>query len=291
MGIKYFSKLELPDYKNESFENFLLKGIDFKTNRLVEVNEKKEAVKHKNKSQHYTARGDEQYFYGFYESALKHYARALQENQNQVDAWVGQIRVLVDTGRFEDALFWADKGLAQFSGSEKMELTKALALAYGGKLGQAKKLINKPVKKNDSLILWLFRGEIMIKLKIGFFQRLIKPYKGITKIGAFFCFIKALESNPRDGFINQRIGITYLKAHDISRAYGHLKTSLITAPQNPLTLYCLAECYHSKRDYHYALYYTKKAIAFNPKLDAAIELLQRFHSPYRNFIRRVRKII
>lgn len=283
-----FTELNLPNCHDIAFEHYLLKGIDFRTGREIELDID---VSAKNSIPNYIKIGNEKYFFGFYESALKYYALALKHNQDEIDAWLGQVRVLADNGRFEDALFWAEKGCAHFSSSETMELTKAFACAYAGKIQQARALINKPIKKNESPIRWLLRGEVMIKLTVGFFQKLIKPHKRIGKIGAFFCFIKALESNPREGFINQRIGIAYLHAHDINRAYVHLKTALLAAPQNPLTLYCLAEYYRKRYDYQNALYYTKKAIAFNPQLDAAIELLQWLHSPHGKFMRRVRAIL
>ncbi|UCG91977.1 MAG: hypothetical protein JSV97_13110 [candidate division WOR-3 bacterium] len=291
MNMKYFATLHLPDYRDIAFENFLSRGIDFETNRIIEQDVSDELGRNKTASQRYADIGNDKYFCGFYESALKYYALALRKNQNEIDAWVGQIRVLIDCGRFTEALFWAEKGCMRLSGSENMELAEALALAHAGKIQQARALVNKPVKKNESPIRWLFRGEVMIKLTVGFFQKIIKPYKRINKIGAFFCFIKALESNPRDGFLNQRIGIAYLHAHDFDRAYAHLKTALITAPQNPLTLYCLADYYRRRHDYRNALYYTKKAIAFNPQLDAAIELLQWLYSPYGKFMRRVRTLL
>jgi tetratricopeptide (TPR) repeat protein len=245
----------------------------------------------KNQVSNYIDLGNEKYFCGFYESALKCYALALKQKYKEVDAWVGQIRVFIDNDQLSEALFWADRGLMQFPGSEKLEFAKAFALASQGKTEQAKNLINKPIKKNEAPLIWLYRGEIMIRLKSGFFQKLLKPYKKIGKIGAFFCFLRALELNPRDAFINQRIGIAYLQANNIPRAYDHLKASLIAVPQNALTLYCLAECYRKNNDHKHALYYTKKAITLNPELDAAIELLQWLHSPQARFIQRIRKII
>lgn len=290
--MKRFAELELPDYHKKDFEDILLKGTDFGTNHFRELNDKKELLKNKDKAQYCVERGSEEYFYGFYDSALRYFARALKEDENQYVAWVNQIRVLIDTGKYKEALFWADKGITRFPGCLLMVFAKAYALAYAGQIEQAKRLINKPVlEKNEPSLFWLFRGEVLIKIKQGIFHKLISPYKGIGKTGAFFCFMKALDSNPNDGFMNQRIGITYLKAKDTVRAYEHLKSSVITAPQNPLTLYCLAECYYRKRDYQYALYYTKKAITFNPKFDAAIELLQRLHSPYGRFVRSFWRIV
>jgi tetratricopeptide (TPR) repeat protein len=290
MNFRYFRKLELPSHNDKRFEDFLLRGIDFETGKLIEVEDEKRPES-KDRIEYYINMAYEKYFYGFYGSALRYFALALNVDKKQVDAWVGQIRVMVDIGKFEEAIFWADEGLKHFPGSVMMEFAKAFALTYIGKIEEAKRIVNKPIKKNEPSVLWFYRGEIIINIRLNFLQKIFKPYKGIGKIGAFFCFIKALESNPKDAFLNQRIGITYLFADEIPRAYEHLKISLIAAPQNPLTLYCLAECYRKMRNYEYALYYTKKAISYNPEFDAAIELMLWLNSFHVRFIRKLRGLI
>jgi len=270
----------------------MLRAIDFKTNNLVTLTQEEDKLQlGKDKIQSYLEIGKEKYFYGFYESALKYYACVLKEDPTQVDAWIGQIRVLIDLEKIDAAVFWAEKGFNQFPEIKNMELVQAYALVYAGKIEKAKKLINKPVKKSELPMSWLLRGEVLLKMKLGFFHKFIKPYRGIGKIGAFFCFLKALESDPHDGFMNQRIGIAYLKANETAQAYNSLRVALVAAPQNPLTLYCLALCYRAIGDYDYALYHTKKAIAFNPELDAAAELLQWLHSPLRKTFHKLLKII
>ena len=116
-----------------------------------------------------------------------------------------------------------------------------------------------------------------------FIQKIFTPYKGIGRLGAFFCFVKALSPDQQDPFINQRIGLAYMLANHYGRAFEHLNLSLKGANNNPLTLYGLAECCRMKRDYERALYYVKKAIAGNPNLDCAFELLEWLHGPARRF--------
>jgi tetratricopeptide (TPR) repeat protein len=201
-------------------------------------------------------------------------------------AWIGEIRTLVDIGRTSAAVYWADRGLEHFENEKLMNFAKAFALAFAGKIDDAKEIINKPVEKSEAAMFWLFRGEVLVRIKLGLFQRIFKPYKGIGRMGAFFCFLKALSPDPKDAFMHQRIGLAYMLSEYDERAFDHLQTSLTIVADNPLTLYALAECYRRRKDYERAIYYVKKAIAKNPNLDIAYELLQWVHHPDRKFLGR-----
>ena len=154
-------------------------------------------------------------------------------------------------------------------------------MAHTGRIDEAKAIINVPVQKDEEPMLWLLRGEVLIKVKINFIQKIFTPYKGIGRLGAFFCFVKALSHDQYDAFINQRIGLAYMLAGDKDRAMEHLRLSLRSASDNPLTLYGLAQCLRMKHDYGQALDYVKRAIAGNPRLDCAYELLEWLHGPGR----------
>jgi len=282
MKTSFFTKIDLPRHEEKAFDDFLLG----KSECVDIVN--RDSHKHKTlgaSAQDRLKIAHDRYFRGFFLDAISGYARVLQIDQSQVSAWVGQVRILVDVGRYESAIFWADKGIEVLEDARLLAFAKAYALAYAGKVEDAKAIINVPVGKNESPMLWLLRGEILLRIKINFIQWLFAPHKNIGKLGAFFCFLKSLSPDQRDPFINQRIGFAYLKAGDHRRAFDHLKVSLNEVCDNPLTLYGLAECYGKVHDYERALYYVKKAIAGNPNLDSAFTLLQWLHSPTRKFLR------
>ena len=280
MKTSSFAKIDLPSCREKSFEDFLLG----KAEQAVVVN----GDSHEEKPpqvdvQDWLNVAHDHYFHGNFLDGMKGYARVLQLDQSQVSAWIGQVRILVDVGRYEGAIYWADRGLALLGDTRLLAFAKAYALAYAGKVEDARVIINIPVEKSESPMLWLLRGEVFLRIKISFIQKLFTPHKDIGRLGAFFCFLKALSSDQRDPFINQRVGLAYMMAGDYRRAFEHLKVSLNEVCDNPLTLYGLAECYRTNRDYERALYYVKKSIAGNPNLDSAFALLERLHRRSRIF--------
>ncbi|UCG30543.1 MAG: tetratricopeptide repeat protein [candidate division WOR-3 bacterium] len=276
MKLRPFSTIDLPHHHEEEFSTVLL-GVDHIKNhaegKAIEGRNTKSGVKE------LLLRAHNDYFRGFYMDGLTGYARVLRQEEHHVDAWVGQIRILVDVGRYEAAVFWADEVIKRLGEIDVLRYAKAFALAYGGMVEEAKRIINVPVGPDEASYIWLLRGEVFLRIRINFLQRLFSPHKGIGKVGAFFCFLKALGSHQDDAFLNQRIGLAYLQSGDSRRGFEHLAASLNVVPDNPLTLYGFAECCRMNGDDERALYNVKKAIAGNPQLDCAFELLQRMHRP------------
>ena len=279
-----FSRIDLPLHNDEEFSNVLL---GFNEHRTAVKGRGSEKMGSRAALQKLLLRAREAYFRGFYHDGLKYYARALSLDELDPAAWTGQIRILVDVGRYDSAIYWADRSLRRLGGSDLVRNAKAFALASAGRISEAKEIINVPVGTEEVPMIWLLRGEVLLKIKISFIQKLFTPHKGIGRMGAFFCFLRALSPEPNDSFINQRIGLTYLLAGDVARAMEHLIFSLQVAPENPLTLYGLARCSTMINDNEQALSYVKRAIAGNPKLDCAFELLEWLHNPR---LRNIRKL-
>lgn len=275
MKITRFARVDLPDCKEKAFDDFLL-GTKDRSPNTADHDKKIGKVLHQ---------AQEAYFRGHYLDALKRYAQALAKDVREPSAWVGQVRILVDVGEYESAIYWAEKGYESCSGEKMLSFVKAFALAHAGRIDEAKTLINVPVEKNEAPMLWLLRGEVLIRVRISFVQKIFTPYKGIGRLGAFFCFVRALSHDQFDPFINQRIGLAHMLMKNSDRALEHLNLSLRAVSDNPLTLYGIAQCCRMKRDHDQALNYVKKAIAGNPKLDCAFELLERLHGPGRRFSR------
>jgi tetratricopeptide (TPR) repeat protein len=276
MKLGAFSKIELPHHDEEAFSSILLgNGQNSKSleERYPDDSAPDSVVRE------LLLRAHDRYFRGFYEDGLACYARVLRHDGYNLDGWIGQIRILVDVGRHEAAAYWSDEAAKRLGWSDLLRNAKAFALASGGMIGEAKEIINVPVRADETPMIWLLRGEVFLKIKINFFQRLFTPYKGIGRMGAFFCFLKALSPDPDDSFLNQRVGLAYLLTGDAVLGSKHLRVSLNMAPDNPLTLCGLAQCSRMNHDYKHALFYVKQAIAGNPELDCAFELLQWLHKP------------
>ena len=273
MMLTRYARVDLPDHREKAFDDLLRGTKDHSPNTAERSMEIGKVLK----------QAQEEYFRGHYLDALKHYAQVLAEDESESSAWVGQVRILIDVGEYESAIYWAEKGHESCGGETMLTFVKAFALAHAGRIDEAKTLINVPVEKDEAAMLWLLRGEVLIRVRISLFQKIFTPYKGIGRLGAFFCFVKALSHDQYDPFINQRIGLAYMQVKDSNRALEHLNLSLRAHGDNPLTQYGIAQCYRLKRDYDKAIHYVKKAIAGNPKLDCAFELLEWLHGPGRRF--------
>lgn len=286
MKLKPFAAIELPHFREKAFSDILL-GLDCEALERGTRLRAGEAVK--SPLQGSLKKANEAYFWGSYYDGLLYYAHALSQDRQNLGAMIGQIRILVDVGQHEAAVFWANESLKVSLAPDVLLGAKAFALAYGGRVDDAKKIINVPVGADETSMLWLLRGEVFLCIRLNILQKLFTPHKGIGKMGAFFCFLKALSPSPSDAFLNQRIGLAYMQAGDSTRGFEHLKVALNTVPCNPLTLYGLAECSRMNGDNEHALYYVKKAIAGNPELDCAFELLQWLHRPRLRFIGKFRR--
>ncbi|MDH4211194.1 MAG: hypothetical protein OEV79_07065 [candidate division WOR-3 bacterium] len=276
MKLSSFSTIDLPHHDEEAFSRILLGNGQHR--KILQERDPDDGAPG-SVVQQLLLRAHDCYFRGFYEDGLACYARVLFHDEHNLDAWIGQIRILVDVGRHEAATYWSDEAAKRLGWGDLLRNAKAFALASGGMIGEAKEIINVPVGTDETPMIWLLRGEVFLKIKINFFQRLFTPYKGIGRMGAFFCFLKALSPAPNDSFLNQRVGLAYLLTGDAVRGSEHLRFSLNMTPENPLTLCGLAQCSRMNHDYEHALFYVKRAIAGNPKLDCAFEILQWLHKP------------
>jgi len=111
MKITFFARADLPSYKEKAFDDFLLAEAEHKDG-YIESSQKPE--KQGRNIENILGEAQDSYFRGFYLDALKRYARVLSADINQISAWVGQVRILADIGRYDSAIYWADKACEFF---------------------------------------------------------------------------------------------------------------------------------------------------------------------------------
>jgi tetratricopeptide (TPR) repeat protein len=124
---------------------------------------------------------------GDYEQALRQYSKVLEFNPQNVTAWSGQVRMLIELGEFREAKLWADKAMERFPNCPELLAAKAVALARGGDLQGAMALSDASIEeRGDTPYIWLARGDVLLSRKE---QR------------ADYCFEKALLLAPKDWFV------------------------------------------------------------------------------------------
>jgi tetratricopeptide (TPR) repeat protein len=101
--------------------------------------------------------------WGRFEPALRQYTRCLGEDRAQVQAWVGQVRMLSELGELHEALLWADKALEVFQGNGELLAAKAQAQARLGDLDAALATSDRSIRAaGTSAWRWLVRGEVLL---------------------------------------------------------------------------------------------------------------------------------
>src|SRR5512133_728122 len=124
---------------------------------------------------------------GNFESGLRLYARMLEFNPRNPDAWTGQVRMLIELGEYHEARLWADKALEMFPREAELLAAKAVALARGGAMQEALACSDAAVQeRGNTPYIWLARADVLLARE--------QPL-------ADYCLDKALALAPADWFI------------------------------------------------------------------------------------------
>jgi tetratricopeptide (TPR) repeat protein len=132
--------------------------------------------------------GDHAFSQGEFEKALRRYSKVLEFNPNNIPAWTGQVRMLIELDEFKEAKLWADKALERFPHEPELLAAKAVALARLGDLQAAITFSDASIEeRGDSPYLWLARGDVLLARK---------------ETRADYCFEKALMLAPQNWLMN-----------------------------------------------------------------------------------------
>jgi len=122
-----------------------------------------------------------------FEAALRAFAKVLEFNPNNITAWAGQVRALVELGEFNEAKLWADKALERFADAPELLAAKAVALARLGDTDAAIAFSDAAVEgQGDTPYVWLARADVLLARE---------------EKRADYCFDKALALAPGDWFV------------------------------------------------------------------------------------------
>lgn len=146
-------------------------------------------------AQHFYREAEELYRQGRFEKALRSYSRALEHNSAMAEAWVGQVRMLLELGEDREAKLWAGKALELFRNHPELLAAKGVALARLGEHPEAMKCSDLALaQKGETAWVWQARGEVL----------LAQGHRTEE-----FCFAKAVALQPRDWFTRAVIARIY----------------------------------------------------------------------------------
>ena len=103
---------------------------------------------------------------GEFEFALRLYSKVLEFNPQNIVAWAGQVRMLIELDEFKEARLWAEKALERFPHEPELLAAKAVALGREGDLEEALACSDAAVEqRGDTPYVWLARGDVLLARK------------------------------------------------------------------------------------------------------------------------------
>ncbi len=135
----------------------------------------------------YSDQAQQAYERGAFEPALRYYSKVLEFNPQNVSAWTGQVRMLIEMREYKEARMWAEKALERFPTAPELLAAKAVALGRMGNLDEALAFSDASIEeRGDTPYIWLARGDVLLAR---------------AENRADYCFDKAVMLAPRDWFI------------------------------------------------------------------------------------------
>lgn len=173
---------------------------------------------------------DEAFFTGRYRDALRHYSRALQQENSKVYPWIGQISSLLALRQFQEAELWSNRALEQFPEDSSLLSQRARVLGATGNIKRALGVIDYAMARGATMWTWLARGEVLLNAR---------------DHNALSCFEKAVEEAGRgDWRVPLLAGIAFSQHRQYASAEDFLRRASEANPRNYFIWFKLAETLH-----------------------------------------------
>jgi tetratricopeptide (TPR) repeat protein len=227
----------------------------------------------------YLRRAAEEELLGNFEQSMRNYSAALGENPLLLDAWAGQLLMLLELEEYPETRLWADKAMEKFPEHPLLLAAKSAALFRMGMKREARDLNDAALaKKGESEIVWLFRGELML---------------GDNRAAADECFKHASRLAVRKDLARLRQGRLYLRYGRLSHALAALQEATAALPRAALAWYLLGRAQEqlgmldlAQTSFQQATELAPSNAAFTAAAYRRPTLLKRFTSWLRRMIKR-----
>ena len=164
---------------------------------------------------------------GNYENALRFYSRALEVEKTLIDAWTGQVQMLVLLREYPQASMWAQKALELFPSHGDLMAGRAQAEGRRGNVREAVSLSDGALsQRGETPYQWQVRGELMLVMK----QKTDRH-----------CFDKA-QVLSRDHLVPLESGLIYLHHRSFVKAQQRLQVALERQPDSHYAWYLIGRC-------------------------------------------------
>jgi len=209
--------------------------------------------------QHLTE-AEKNYYEGFYEQALRSYARALQYDRGLVAAWAGQVKCLLAMEELEEAETWVNNALSFHPKAADLLALKAVVMAEQGQLEKALAYSDESFNyESHSGYPWLARVDVLLWLR--------------REKTARLCLERVVNEACQDWQLLMETGRLYLKHNRASQAVYFLNKAVVLHPESAYLWYLLARGYQKLHLRSRAKFCCQEALKIRPSFPEAQEML------------------
>lgn len=206
-------------------------------------------------AEHYVQQARKAHDCGSFQAALRLYGRALEEDRARPDAWLGQVRALLDMGQAQEADTWLDQAGRIVGEVPGVLALRAIAAVRRGALDEARQWSDRAMRDGqDEPEVWLARASVVYASGNGKVARLNLD--------------KAHERQP-GATTARRCAEVALDHGDLAGARIWLDRADRGAPDNPLVALRLGVYHERAGDLEQARHHLERALQLEPRMESA----------------------
>ena len=213
---------------------------------------------------------------GLFEAALRLYTKCLEEDKTILEAWVGQVRMLIHLEECQEARIWVDKALEVFKNNGELLAAKAQAYIRLEDIDNAYACSDRSIETSGSSPWrWIVRGEVLLSRKHALYDD---------------CFAKALAEKNANWFDRVVIACIYLYHDYPVKALEYLQHAIKAEPSNPYLWYLFGENQRLLGCDYDARASFKRSLEIDPRHKPTLDSIRLLNitSPLQSFLRRFR---
>jgi len=185
-----------------------------------------------------------------FERALGYYSRTLEYDINIEEAWLGQLRCLIEMRELPEAITWSERALERFPKSAQILSARAVAESRLGRSAGAIEFSDSAFKaQGANAYAWIARGDVLLPM---------------SETNAKACFAKAVELAPKDWSIRAWIARAYVVRKHYHQALESLNAAVRLDPTRYTCWYWIGRSNQALRQVDEARIAYKRALAECP---------------------------
>jgi tetratricopeptide (TPR) repeat protein len=200
---------------------------------------------------------------GNYERALTLYSRSLEFDISLEEAWLGQIRCLIELHELQEAVIWSDRALEHLPNNAQILAARAVTSLRMNDPGTAAQYSDAATaSKSVTAYVWIARGEVLLVR---------------NAINSKACFMKAVEIAPT-AETHTSIARAYMAHDGYHEALTFFRNALRINPELYICWYWMGCCLERLGEIGEAMTAYHRSAAANPSFVPSRDAKRRLES-------------